>query len=385
MGKNTCDFAVRRRARDVHSQHHVGSSWSIRGVLAVVVVGGAVACGASESAQFGSPTLEDAGVTADAPLYDVPLPTEDTAPPPTTDAPVDAFAPDKCAPSASKGNGTVCITARRGSGVAPRIDDGAKAIGIDGVGALVIALMPDPWVKTSKPIVIRSFPSATSTAKFTVDGDLPKVADFDVAPGSYFAIAYFLDGEPYGARDFQPGDYMPRMSNGLVIPKVDVTAGGTFAAEIDLFPVRAVDIDVRLKSGVRPLGSASGPLRASLSSTGPDPKMIGEGHLACADLRDGKTQALRLITTSDPDTYWLKVGLFDFAAGPDDPTLDAAGPPASGSIVNYGGGAYGSVGLSKGWITPTVSIELDRVIPFSGAVPADPTPSCTSAYAPAGK
>lgn len=339
---------------------------------------GEVGCGSAEATlAFGGGT----GPSGDAGTDDVDLTPTDSGLGVTDALDPDAYVPGKCGSSAKAGEGSVCIHVNRGAGsTSPHINDESRAIGIDGIGALYVALLDTETLDVvAKPVAYRTFPSASSSTRFSIADDLPKTADISVPPGTYYALAVFYDQDPIGARDFAPGDYVPQLSNKWNLPKAEVTAGRSVEVNLDLFPVRAVDVEVLLKPGVRPVGSGSGPLRAHLVTSGAAPKIVGVGRLPCADLSAGKPAQVRIVTTSSTGSYWVKIALFDFAAGPDDPVLDVFdAPPPPGAIVNYGGSAYASLKLTDGWVSPKQVVELDKVVAFSGPLPADPTPSCVA-------
>jgi hypothetical protein len=355
---------------------------SVRAFARLILLGGtigAMGCGSAEATlSFGA----GPGGTPDGGTDDVELPPADTGVSITDASDPDAYVPGKCGSSAKAGEGSVCIHVNRGAGsVSPYINEESRAIGIDGVGALYVALLDTETLDVAmKPIAYRTFPSASSSTKFSINTDLPKTADIAVKPGTYYALAIFYDQEPLGGRDFEPGDYVPHLSNTYSLPKAEVVEGKSIEVSVDLFPVRAVDVGVSLKAGVHPIGSGAGPLRAHLVTSGAGPKIVGEGRLPCADVSSAdKPTTVRIVTTSSTGSYWVKVALFDFAAGPDDPVLDVFdAPPPPGAIVNYGGSAYTALKLTEGWVSPTQFIELDRVVPFTSAVPADPTPSCVA-------
>ncbi len=340
----------------------------------LALVFASIACGSSDA--FDTITGPPDGGVADTLAEDVPV-----LPIDGSDTQSDTYVPpSKCGEYTATGSSTICVKVTKGSSVAPpHVDADSRAIGIDGYGALYVALLADPYAKTAKPIVTRTFPSASSSTRFSIETDLPKVAELTVPPGSYYVVAFFYDQEPAGSRDFAAGDYVPHIENGWDLPKVEVGSGAGRDVEVQLFPVRSVDVTVKLKSGVKPVGNAIGPLMARLSTTSKG-DVVGSGFLPCADL--GKPTALRLVTTASPDTFALKVALFDFAAGPDDPVVDALGtPPPAGSLVDYGGTSTPpTIKLADGWVTPPVTVTLDRVVPYE-PTPSDPTSACVAAGA----
>lgn len=354
----------------------------VRALAGLTLIGGVlgeVGCGSAEATlSFGGGPGDPVDGSAD----DVALPPADTGPL-VSDAPdTETFVPGKCGSTAKATEGSVCVHVSRGAGgVSPHISDDSRAMGIDGNGVLYVALLDTETmdVVATKPVAYRAFPSASSSTPFSIETDLlvPKTADIPVPPGTYYALAVFYDQEPLGARPFAAGDYVPQLSDTLNLPKAEVTVGKSIEVNLELFPVRAIDLSVVLKTGVHPIGSGSGPLRAHLVTTGAGPKVVGEGRMPCADVSTAKPAPVRVITTSGPSSYWVKVALFDFAAGPDDPVLDVFdAPPPAGAIVNYGGSAYASLKITDGWVSPPQTIELDRVVSFTGVAPSDPTPSC---------
>ena len=331
-----------------------------------------VGCSASESrSPFGQPT--DGGSRGEA-GDEVVLPDEDAGADvhPRTD---DGFVQPKCGGALKESsNGAVCVRVLKGAD-GPHIDSVSRALRIDGEGVLVVALMPDPWLRTSKPLAVRTFPSASSSTHFVIATDLPKIAELEVPPGHYLAMASFYDQPVVGSRDYTAGDFLPKMEGGWVGPKVEVSAGGAMSVEIQLFPVRQVDVTTAARSTLRPFGSGSGPLRVSLWNRDPF-LLLGDGRLKCADVFATKP-VVRVITTAEPGVYGARAALYDFAAGPDDPVIDDDGAPPSGAIVDYDGTtAPASIAIADGWVSPSVDLTLDRVVPFASTIPVDPTPSC---------
>jgi hypothetical protein len=353
-------------------------------ILAITVVGGigslTSACGSSDSGlEFGVPTNDDVGDAGST--GEVVLPPNDDG----ADGGVTSETPPEAKCVASSADlGTVCIHVKRAA-AGPPIDDVSKALGIDGIGALVVMLMPDPWVKTSAPVVLKMFPSPSSGKdSFDVHADLPKTADLDVKPGKYFPFAVFYDQPGFATRQIDVGDYVPKMSGDWVIPTVEIVAGGAIDLELDLYPLRAMNVNVALAPSVHPVGSGTGPLAAAIMSAGTTtdaPKAIGVGSLPCADVVYGKP-VVHVLTTaqpSGPGGYDVRVGLFDFAAGPDDPTVDPSIlPPPPGAIVNYDGTRAPQLVLGDGWVTGPLDATLDHVVPFVDLPPTDPTPNCTA-------
>ena len=368
-------------------------SWLRRSsfVLAITTVGGIgsgaaflSACGSADAGlEFGVPTNDDAGDAGSTGEVIVPPGDEGADGGVIPDAPTQA----KCVAS-SADLGTVCVHVKKAvDGPAPD-----STHGIDGSGALVVMLMPDPWVKTSTPVVVKMFPSPSSGKdSFDVMLDLPKTADIDVKPGKYLPFAVFYDQPGFTTRQIDAGDYVPKMATDWIIPRIDIAAGGAIDVEVDLYPLRSIDVTVSLGTSVHPLGSGTGPLVAGLVGPGSasSANIVGIAQVACADVQYGKP-ALHLLTTApatstlaatDPasEGYGLRVGLFDFASGPDDVSVDPSiVPPAPGAIVNYDATRAPKLKVQDGWVGAPVEAVLDHVVPFVDAVPTDPTPSCTS-------
>lgn len=360
-------------------------AWLRRSFFVLALVGGTsivVGCGSSEArTEFGKPTSDD----ADAGNGGEVLPPEDAGTDATPNVDTDGRADSKCTPTSptSKDQGTVCIRVGRATDGPPVNDETKKTLNIDGDGVLLVALMPDPWVKGSKPAAVRIYPSP-STPHLYVASDLPRTVALDVPAGKYLAFAMFYD-QPGYARDALAGDWTPKIyGNDWVVPKLTVTGGAGLDAQIDLYPIRTADITVTLATGVHPIGSGSGPLIASL--TAPDGVVIGDGRLGCADVVAGNP-VVRLITTAPPSAvsgveYSLEVGLYDFAAGPDDPILDPVpGKVPPGSLLNwkFPSSLAGHLLIDKGWVTAPTTVALDHVVPFATSpAPTDPSPSCTA-------
>jgi hypothetical protein len=230
------------------------------------------------------------------------------------------------------------------------------------------------------------FPSPSSGKdSFDVSTDLPKTADLDVKPGTYLPFAVFYDQPGYGTRQIDTGDYVPKMSTDWVIPTVKIDAGAAIDVELDLFPLRSMDVSVSLGSGVHPIGSGTGPLVAGIVAPGTKPdgsdaKIIGIGTVNCADIQAKPTvHVLTTASPSGPSGYGVRVALFDYAAGPDDPAVDPSiMPPPPGTLVNYDGARVPQLVLGDGWTTGSASATLDHVVPFIDAPPIDPTPNCTA-------
>ncbi len=354
-----------------HVLHHPSSMRSrLRSVvltLAGLLVPG---CGASSADNsFGG---GDA-VTAEVP--------DDVGYPETKEPDTDAGASDVAPPPSDCPPGTeskvnVCIRVSQGA-KGPKLD---ASLGLDGVGALVVGLSKTPPTKSltgyswvSKEI----FPSVSSGTAFRMPDDLPKTAEFLVDPGSYYVWAVFRDQEPY-ERAPAVGDYVPIDVVQIEITKDDLAKPKGIGKELKIYPVRGVDVDVSIKTGVKPLGNGIGPLRVRLlGSAGGDGAVLGESRVACVDLVTLKSTSVKLLTTtsidSSPTTFLVRAGLFDFSNGADDPTLDAALAPA-GSLINLGDDK--ATFDAGAWTAPRVSLLLDHAIPFTGAPGSDPSTIC---------
>lgn len=326
----------------------------------------AIGCGSAAFDTYGgTPTVtDDSGSLDDVALPDAPLPV-DTAQPPSDAGP----SPDSCLPRAD-GQANLCVRVSKGAAGPPITADEA-GLGIDGIGSLFIALAPAPPRKLTDLVATTTLPSVSSGGKLAVD-DLPRVAELGVKPGKYYVVVLFRDALPYDRTEPQIGDWAPAALEPKELPYVDLsdpTKG--VVLDVPLFPVRGFDVNVKLSGSVKPLGSGTGPVRVRMSAS--DGKRLGQGTLTCGGVVNGATSLVRVVTHSTSATFTLEGALFDFASGPDDPMLDAS-PLAGGTLVT--GAPTAGEALDAGWLGPTRTIDLQRVIPFAGAVPSDPTSAC---------
>jgi hypothetical protein len=334
-------------------------AWSA--IVALAVAG----CGASSSmdAFGGAPTSsDDAGAGDDVALPDAPL---------TADSGVqgaDAPAPSACA-AGKDGMSNVCVRVTRGAGDdAPPPD---AALGIDSIGTLTVALASVPPHKKSDLVAITTFPSVSSGSKFNIV-DLPKVAELSVPPGKYYVLAVFHDAPPFDRFELAVGDFAPRIADAKDLPIVDLsdpTQG--VAVDLPVYPVRGFDVDVRLASTLKPLGSGAGPIAVRMNAL--DGHLLGGGILACGSTANGATATVRVLTTANAATYTLDGAHFDFATGPDDPSLSGPTLPEGTLFTDS---ETNPETMDTGWLGSNRSIELDRVTPFAGPTPSDPTSAC---------
>jgi hypothetical protein len=338
---------------------------SVRFALSAVVALAALGCGsASFDTYGGTPTSEDTGVVDDVALPDSPL-SPDTALTVSDTGPD----PQACAPRAD-GLANLCVRVNKGV-AGPAIGAAEASLGIDGTGTLLVALAKEPPRRASDLVATATLPSVSSGAKLAIN-DLPMIAELGATPGKYYVIVLFRDALPYDRTDAQVGDWAPAALEPKDLPYVDLSDPKTpVTIDVPLFPVRGFDVTVRLASTVKPLGSGTGPVRVRMSAS--DGRKLGEGTLACGSVSNGATATVRVLTAATPTSFTLEGALFDFATGPDDPMLDAT-PLASGTLVT--GGPSAADTLASSWLGPTHAIDLARVIPFVGPVPADPTSAC---------
>jgi hypothetical protein len=369
------DFRCSGKARVVHRFHSMSFRLSriVAPLAAMLLAGcGASAAGGSFGNQDDVGTPDDVG-TWDTLDPDAPITVPDAAPP-ITDCP-----PGK------DGKANICIRVTSGSLKTPSIGaDVTKDLGIDGSGAMVVGLSTAPPA-AGGPTTWEAkalFPSITSGTTFKID-DLPKTSEFLVGPGSYYVWAIFRDREPY-ERGLAVGDYVPIDVVRIDVQKADATKMKSLWADVKILPLRGVDVTVSLKPGLKPLGNGIGPLRVQLGGTGYyEGKSLAEQIVPCLDLTSSKSATVQLLTAvlDDSGGYYgngVRAALFDFATGPDDPSLAVMTPP-QGSLVNLG--AELATFSSGTWYAPPVSVVLDHAIAFTGPPLPDPSLYCASASA----
>jgi len=368
------DFSTLGKARVVHCSRSMLPRLSrILVPLAALLAG----CGASAAGDmFGNEGDVASAETPDPwdsrdPTLDADAPGSEVVPPPAD------------CPLGKDGKANICIRVNPGETKVPSISgDVTKELGIDGNGALIIGLTtapPKAGIATWDMKAI--FPSVTSGTTFRVE-DLPKTAEFAVGPGSYYVWAIFKDQEPY-ERALAVGDYIPDPTKVIRIDvqKEDATKGVAMARDVRIYPLRAVDVDVSLKPGTKPLGNGIGPTRVRLVAKADSTSVAAEQLLPCVDFSSGKATSLRLLTTATGDAFDMQAVLFDFAGGPDDPSITGPLPPP-GSLLNS---IPGDARFASGsWMSNRVTISLDRTIAFTGSPPTDASLFCASyATAPA--
>jgi hypothetical protein len=367
-GRNRGEFGRLAGARRVQRSWPMGH-WLGRTIpLCAVLLAG---CGASEASAYGGGEVTT--VDADG----VPFP--DTAPLVPDAPPDDAGPPAPKCPPAGKGLVNVCVMVSSGASGPSISSDVTTTLGIDGRGTLMIGVSKAPPDTTgavtwdSKEI----FPSATAGTTFKVEDDLPKGASFAVTPGTYYVWAVFKDQEPFD-RPLAVGDYVPSSAVRLDVNATD----SAITKDLKIYPLRGVDVDVRLKGGTKPLGNGVGPMRVRLSAL--DGTTIGEQRISCVDLPTVRTASTRVLTPSAGPSFTLQAALFDFVTSVDDPSLGAASAPA-GSLVNSPGEPFKFP--DGAWVAPKMIVELDQVVSFGTTpVPVDPSDRCTSySAAPAAK
>ncbi|MBI2390703.1 MAG: hypothetical protein HYV09_14025 [Deltaproteobacteria bacterium] len=322
-----------------------------------------VGCGSSASLEYAgpSPTFADSadetpypetGPSADSQVAD-----EADAAPPTP----------KCNPG-KDGKANVCVRVLRGA-EGPSITADAKTLfGLDGRGAVLVGLSA---VKPGRELAFVAqtwLPTESSGAGKLAATELPKVAELAVPPGTYWAFAVFRDQEPFMRPGVAVGDYVPRF---VELPQVTVTAGMGVDLDMRLYPVRAVDVELRLNTTAA--GSGAGPARLWLVAEGK--KIVGEGGAPCVELAGGHTELVRVFTnyTGELD---VAAALFDFnSVGEDGSGLVPTFPP--GTL--YAEPAGNTVKVAEGeWLAPGRRVDLDKMIPIPGAKPTDPSPTCAS-------
>ncbi|MGZ3451874.1 MAG: hypothetical protein ACXWUG_30505 [Polyangiales bacterium] len=340
---------------------------SVLGSLLIML---AVGCGSSANLSFGAEgtTFADGGDTVypdgGAPPADTGLTTDDS------DAGPEA---PKCPPG-KDGKANVCVRVLRG-GDGPSLNDESKALGLDGLGAVLVGLTEARPARELTSFVAQTwYPSESAGAAKVAATSLPKVAEpLSVPPGTYYAFAVFRDIEPYVRPGVAVGDYIPRFSE---LGPIVVTAGGGFNVDVKVYPARAIDVE--LKMSATPVGSGAGPASAWVLDSG---KIVGEGSLPCADLRDGKSATVRVFTTYT-GTFDVGAALYDYSSPVDDP---AGGLPMWTPGTVHGKASDPSTFLSGEWIAAATHVDLSKVEPIV-TKPTDPSPGCSSAaYAPPAK
>lgn len=338
-------------------------------VLGSLLIMLAVGCGSSANLSFGADetTYADSGDTV---YPDGGAPTTDAAP--ASDIAPDADAPPKCPPG-SAGKGNVCVRVLRGAD-GPSLNEESKALGLDGMGAVLVGLTAAKPARELSFVAQTWYPGESAGATKVAATSLPKVAEpLAVAPGTYYAFAIFRDVEPYVRPGVSVGDYIPRISE---LGPIVVTDGGGFNVDVNVYPARAIDVQVQMSA--TPAGSGAGPLGAWVLDGG---KIVGEGSLPCADLREGKSATVRVFTTYT-GSFDVGAALFDYTS----PTEDPTGLLPTWTPGTVHGKAEGpSTFLAGEWFAAETHLDLSKVEPIS-TKPADPSPGCASAaYAPPAK
>ncbi len=277
-----------------------------------------------------------------------------------------------CGPAADAGMSNLCVRVTKGADAPPITTAESTTLGIDASGTLLVALSVNPPRKASDLVAVTTLPSVSSGAKFGI-ADLPKVAELAVPPGKYYVLAVFHDAPPYARNELMIGDWAPRAVDAAELPQVDLTDPSQgVALELPIYPVRGFDVSLSLSPRIAPLGSGAGPARVVMNR--PAGARVGRGTLSCGSVANGGTALVRVLTPFEPGDFTLEGALYDFATGPDDPSLDATALPA-GTLATTNPSALDV--LETGWLGAPRALTLDRVIPFTTtAVPPDPTSAC---------
>ncbi len=344
---------------------HFGSMVRLRRALALLAGALVMGCGSSASLEFANsdpPSIVDSGDPN-------PYPDSVTADPDAAKA--DGAAADAGVPGCTAGKdgkGNVCVRVLRAAD-GPSISADSKALfGLDGHGAVLIGLASvKPSAREVAFVAQTWFPTESSGAGKLAATELPKIAELPVAPGTYWAFAMFRDQEPFVRPGMAIGDYVPRL---VELPQVTVTEGSGVQVDVKLYPVRAVDVEVRVTTVAA--GNSVGPARFWMVDE--SKKIIGEGGAPCLDLSSGRSEVVRLFTTYT-GTFETAGALFDFSHAGDDgsgavPTL----PP--GTV--YAGPSGNSLKITEGdWLAPARKrLDLDKLMSLSGIRPPDPSLNC---------
>lgn len=340
-----------------------------RVACALGLAGALLGCGSSASLEFakGGTTFADAG--DDSPYPDTATLNEDAGVRDTYGL-EDAGPP---CPPGKDGKSNVCVRVIRGSDAPSISADSKTAFGLDGKGAVMIGLAAvKPSGKDSSYVAMTWLPTESSSSGKFAASELPKVVEIAVEPGTYWAYAAFRDQEPYNRPGVAVGDYIPRL---VELPQVTVVAEMGANVEVKVHPVRAIDLDVRMTT--TPSGSGSGPLAAWLIE---DKKIVGEGRVPCADLREGRATTIRVFTTYT-GTFDIGAALFDFTSPAEDGMSLMPAFPA-GTV--HSEPPIEPVKIGDGdWLAPKRRIDLSAVVPTGTPKPTDASPGCaTYASAP---
>ena len=335
--------------------------------FSVAASGALVGCGSSASLAFAMdpPATMDAG---EPPPYPDAA-TDDLEATVAADAsPTGVPTTPPCAPG-KDGKANVCVRVLRGADGPSIAADSKASWGLDGHGAVLIGLAAVmPSARNVAFVAQTWLPSESSGAGKLAVSELPKLVEMSVPPGAYWAFAVFRDQEPYMRPGLAIGDYVPRL---VELPMVNVVAGDGLHVDVKLYPVRAIDVEVRATA--TPVGSGTGPARLWLVD---DKKnVLGEGGAPCLDLSGGRAEVVRLFTTYTGPME-IAGALFDYGAVGDDgsgklPLL----PPGTLHVGPAGNAAAVAVG---DWLAPVRrKLDLDKVVPLT-TKPVDPSPDCVA-------
>jgi hypothetical protein len=272
------------------------------------------------------------------------------------------------------GTPVVCLSVNLAAS-GPALDDAAKALGIDGVGVLVVGLSTAPFTHGVVFTNSAKEPPASSGARFMIS-ELPKTLTLPVPAGHYYLYATFRDAEPYDRDNLAVGDFTTPM---LETSTVDVHPGDAVSLSVPLFPVRALDAQLSLDA--KPALYGVGPARAWLRSAD---GVVGEGRLGCVDFSSattGTTVPIRVLTTSSSTAFDLFGAFYDGALGIDDPALDTGFAPPAGAITSFAS-AIGGLDVtlpSSSWVStssPPPTLSLSHVT--AGTLPTKAPTTCIS-------
>lgn len=224
---------------------------------------------------------------------------------------------------------------------------------LDGRGQLLVQVYdtPTPDRDGRLPLDVRVFPdqpdpdsgAPLNEASIT---ELPTIR-FEGLPSTVYVRAQFYDnpltfgGLPLwgfwaGGADlsepFAPNPDTGELEANLSLTPIELPAGEGTAASMDLLPMRRLDVDVSLASGVTPLDDGDGPI-LMIAYGGPTSESTPSGIGAdCVDVAAGSATVSMTVLGTGPHYLWASLNDFNVGGDPAPGVLENAVTRADGVV-----------------------------------------------------
>lgn len=296
-------------------------------------------------------------------------------------------ATDPCANEPGKAKFCVTVTAEAGPGYAA---GAASTLGIDGKGLLKVYLYDkDPGTNSATtPVVpVATLRYGAIGEKIAIDKLPVTLVDTVAKPGTYWAIGVFGDADrPESDTQARAGDFVsvPTAFDGkakALWPKLELSAGKTTRQELKLYPMRRLDLEVRVATDV---SNAIRDGKFLANGDGPVVVLLYDGVFGEVSqvLRWAEVLPCAATYPKDPLAKPVKVSVVTPIVGPHNlfvGLVDYAGAdfPARGTFVCDGGASPPKVDLKPtDWIA-TAPARLTSILdPYYPTDPVVDTLTC---------